>query len=277
MSKIQEALKKIQGTRGPLRVVRDSIALKKPDKVPLHKEEVSQSEIVNADDTETIYFGYDAFEGSAHLSKHPSTRNALDGEFEPVIRRIRSLADSADSSAATSPVIILVCSFGPSPGRTFISLNLAISLAQFGDDSVLLIDGNFRDPEISTALGISERPGFLNLMSENSADFDELIIQTSLGGLSVMSVGDCVTEASGLNEYSAFSSAVDTIRENCATGKVVIVDCTQFSDAMALKNIDGALVMYLVVVRAGKDGVKEIKSGSRRIGDLPAEYILNQA
>ena len=57
----------------------------------------------------------------------------------------------------------LITSPGPLEGKTFISSNLSVSMAQMGH-SVLLVDADMRRPRVHKLFGISSEPGLSNLV-----------------------------------------------------------------------------------------------------------------
>ncbi|HVC46135.1 MAG TPA: CpsD/CapB family tyrosine-protein kinase [Terracidiphilus sp.] len=85
-------------------------------------------------------------------------------------RRLRSKLTQARQEAAIKSV--LISSGMPSEGKTFVTLNLAVSLAREGVNRVLLIDGDLRRPTLHTILGAPNQPGlseYLAGTAESSA------------------------------------------------------------------------------------------------------------
>lgn len=83
---------------------------------------------------------------------------------------------------------VMVTSAVPHEGKSITALNLAISLAQEFDHTVLLVDADLRRPSIHRYLNIDHKPGFSEcLMGE--ADISEAIIGTGIGKLSVITAG----------------------------------------------------------------------------------------
>ncbi len=64
---------------------------------------------------------------------------------------------------------ILVTSPTPGEGKTLVSLNIAITLAQAGK-RVLLVDSDLRKPRLNKTLGLSREPGLSNLLA-SKGDF----------------------------------------------------------------------------------------------------------
>lgn len=83
---------------------------------------------------------------------------------------------------------LMVTSSVPSEGKSITALNLAISLAQEFDHTVLLVDADLRRPSIQSYLGIDSKLGFSDCL-RGAADIGETIIPTGIGRLSVIPAG----------------------------------------------------------------------------------------
>ena len=98
---------------------------------------------------------------SEKAAMNPLINNGVPPNFSEAFRAVRTnvLFSSADDGGRS----IAVTSTGPGEGKTVISSNLAIALAQAGQ-RVLLIDGDMRKPRVHTLLGISQEPGLSNVL-----------------------------------------------------------------------------------------------------------------
>ena len=86
--------------------------------------------------------------------------------------------------------IISVTSTGPGEGKTMVSGNLAISLAETGK-RVILIDADLRRPKVHELLDVPQEPGLSNLLV-GGADASDVVPKTSVPGLWVMPAGRAV-------------------------------------------------------------------------------------
>ena len=86
-------------------------------------------------------------------------------QFSSLAEAFRSLRTSVLLSSANQPPrTLLVSSSQPGEGKTTISVNLSISLAQLGQ-RVLLIDGDMRRPCIRKALGLPKSLGLVSFLT----------------------------------------------------------------------------------------------------------------
>ncbi|MEW5733777.1 MAG: CpsD/CapB family tyrosine-protein kinase [Thermodesulfobacteriota bacterium] len=86
------------------------------------------------------------------------------------------------------PESILVASAFPSEGKTFVSVNLSVAIAQAVSESVLLIDCDLRRPFVHNMLNLENQAGLSQYLS-GKAKLSELIRPTGIEGLSVITSG----------------------------------------------------------------------------------------
>jgi capsular exopolysaccharide synthesis family protein len=100
-------------------------------------------------------------------------------------RQVRTkLAHTASLDTTRS---ILVTSPSPGDGKTTVACNLAAGLALNGR-RILLVDANFRRPEVNKVFGLSNEQGFSDVLNAVAA-FDEVIQETQVPNLAVMAAG----------------------------------------------------------------------------------------
>lgn len=85
--------------------------------------------------------------------------------------------------------LIMVSSASPGEGKSFISLNLAISLACEVDFHVLLVDADFERPVVFDRLGIANEKGLMDLLKDESIDMSAIIKRTNIERLSLIGPG----------------------------------------------------------------------------------------
>lgn len=83
---------------------------------------------------------------------------------------------------------LMITSAVPHEGKSITSLNLAISLAEEYDHTVLLIDADLRRPSIHTYLGLEQSKGFADCLL-GEVDLADTIIPTGIGKLSIITAG----------------------------------------------------------------------------------------
>ena len=102
----------------------------------------------------------------------------------------RPLIDRAlGSSSAPDSRLILLSSALPGEGKTFLTLNLALSMARERDISVLLVDGDLPSTQISRVLGLRDQRGLLDALKDDGLDVESLVLDTDVSNLEVLPAG----------------------------------------------------------------------------------------
>lgn len=76
--------------------------------------------------------------------------------------------------------ILVISSPGSKEGKTFTSVNLAHTIARSATTSVLIIDADIHNPELSQLFGLSKTPGLAELLSDsgkNINDYSEMLFK----------------------------------------------------------------------------------------------------
>jgi capsular exopolysaccharide synthesis family protein len=116
---------------------------------------------------------------------YPLLTGDVPAGFDEAFRALRTnvLFSSAQEGAHT----VVVTSTGPGEGKSLVASNLATSLAQAGQRT-LLIDADMRRPKVHMAFGFNQEPGLSNVMVA-SAKANEAVKKTTVSGLWVMTAG----------------------------------------------------------------------------------------
>ena len=143
-----------------------------------------------------------SFRGTFHLidRKHLRDQGLIEPEgpvtglleeFRIIKRQL--LLTAAESRAGRGPARgerILVCSALPGEGKTFCSVNLALSMAAEKDTEVLLVDADFAKPSVLSTLGLPGGPGLLDALADPRVAVEDCILGTDIPGLFVLPAGN---------------------------------------------------------------------------------------
>jgi exopolysaccharide/PEP-CTERM locus tyrosine autokinase len=97
------------------------------------------------------------------------------------------------------PKTILITSSLKGEGKTFVSSNLAATIAQSLDEHVLLVDADLRNPQLHNVFGLScgREKGLTTHLSEGTS-LEELLCRTSIGKLTVLPAGKAIANPAEL-------------------------------------------------------------------------------
>ncbi len=132
-----------------------------------------------------------------------------------LLRRLKFYKPGSRTSRPKSPKhsgrnTVLVTSTSPAEGKTFTSINLALSLAMEDDIKVLLVDADVPRPRVLHHLGLKSTKGLADKVDNPGLALPELILRDKNSSLSILSEGQKTAKAS---EFFARPELGDTIRE----------------------------------------------------------------
>ena len=185
----------------------------------------------------------------------------------------RALAPGAPEDAR----LILLTSALPGDGKSFITLNLAFSMARERDVSVLLVDGDLPRAQISHLFGIHHEEGLLAALRDDRLDVEPLVYDTDVPGLEILPAG-------GPPEGAAELVASARMREIAARlsgrnpRRLVLFDSPPLlvsAEARALVAVPGQIV---VVTRAGRTPLRAVADAAAQLDKKKLQgIVLNDA
>lgn len=85
--------------------------------------------------------------------------------------------------------LIMVTSARPGEGKTFVSMNLAMSMASEQNLNVLLIDADVKNPSLPRLMGLETDKGLLDVLTDDALDLSDVILRTDIENLSFIPTG----------------------------------------------------------------------------------------
>jgi protein-tyrosine kinase len=202
-----------------------------------------------------------------------------DRQFAEQYRRIkRPLVDKAlaGSAAVGEARVVLVTSALPGDGKTFTSINLALSMALERDMSVLLVDADVAKRHVTDIFGLGDRAGLMDVLSDENTEAESVIVPTTNRGLSILPTGKQVAGASELLSSTRMRKVVAGL---CARNprRIVLMDSPPLlvtNEGRVLVNLAGQVVL---VVRAGETPKQAAQAAIALIDPRQAGgVVLNQ-
>jgi protein-tyrosine kinase len=201
-------------------------------------------------------------------------------ERGPAVEQFRSLRSRIFELRDISPLkTILVSSGVPQEGKSFISTNLALSLARHKNSKVLLIDGDMRRYTLHQILGCESHPGLADYLAGKASVLDVMqrpeLSQTAIAGttpilpnLTFIAGGNGGDKAADLSGSPRFGELIRLVAPHFDW---IIVDSSPVlpvSDAVNLARwCDGVLLV-------ARGGVTKFPVAQRAQSELKASNIL---
>jgi protein-tyrosine kinase len=201
----------------------------------------------------------------------------LERRFADHYRRLkRPLIEKALAGPADMR-LILISSALPGDGKTFTSVNLALSMARERDVSVLLIDADGPRARISEVFGLRREKGLLDALADEALDVESLVRHTDVRGLGILPAGRFIENATELLASTRMHQlAVRLASHN--PRRLIILDSAPLlvsSEARALTRVPGQIVL---VVRAGVTPRRAIQDAVSQVDRQKLQgLVVNQA
>jgi protein-tyrosine kinase len=169
---------------------------------------------------------------------------ALAEEYRIIKRQLLRVAASADHGHR-----VVVTSAQPDEGKTFSTINLALSLAAEQDVDVILVDGDFVRSDVTKKLGLVAGRGLLDMLADPAIALADCVIPTDVPRLAVL---PCGTATARDTEYlsSARMDELLNALEADAPGRIILFDSMPLLAASSGGVIAQHCGQVVVVVRA---------------------------
>jgi protein-tyrosine kinase len=172
---------------------------------------------------------------------------------------------------------VMVSSALPGDGKTFTTLNLALSMARERDHGVILVDGDVAKPHMSKLFNASYEQGLLDVLQHPEMSVESVLLPTDISGLTVLPVGRQSEQATELLASARMREIIQDLVALDPNG-IVLVDSPPIlltSEARVLASLFGQVVL---VVRAGHTPQQAVLDAIELLGEgTQVNLVLNQA
>lgn len=171
----------------------------------------------------------------AVVAEHP--KSAISESF----RNLRSSLFLSSDHEKTK--VILVTSSQPQDGKSFVSVNLASSIAAVGYKTILL-DCDLRRPTLHIKLKENNAVGLTNYMMKKTSA-DEIIRATSISNLDFISAGPIIPNPSELMESGVLDSLINYLKTKY---DYIVIDTTPVgivADAILMMKYSSKVLMVI--------------------------------
>ena len=170
---------------------------------------------------------------------------------------------------------ILVCSAKPGEGKTFCSINLALSLAAERDVEVLLVDADFAKPDVMARLGLDEGPGLLDALADPTIDAERCIVRTDIPTLSLLPAGTHTHNDTELLTSKRTDQVLDALVA-ADPRRIVIFDSPPALAASPASVLAAAVGQVMMVVRADRTSDGDLREAVQLLdGCAHIQLVLN--
>jgi exopolysaccharide/PEP-CTERM locus tyrosine autokinase len=173
--------------------------------------------------------------------------------------------------------VIAITSAVPGEGKTFVATNLAMSIAMEVDHAALLVDGDVLRPSVFNRLDLEPQSGLMDLLVNPRIGSGELIVQTNVPKLALLSAGTAQDRAEELLASAAMDRLLDDLSARFHD-RVIIIDSPPLlvtTESRALAERAGQVVL---VVEADKTPREQVSRAFETLSNCPIVMsVLNKS
>ncbi len=192
-----------------------------------------------------------------------SERQQLIEEYRVIKRPVIKNAIGESAAEIVRGNLIMMTSALPGEGKTYSSVNLAMSIAMEFDRTVLLVDADVARPSVSKLLGIpQDQLGLTDVLDDPSLNLPDVLIRTNIDNLVVLPAGRPHRLSTELLASEGMLKMTKDLSERYAD-RIVIFDSPPLlltSEASVLAGIMGQVILVIEANVTPQQAVKDALS-----------------
>jgi protein-tyrosine kinase len=206
-----------------------------------------------------------------------SPRTQIANEFRVVKRPLLSNVQNRSAAPVERANLIMVTSSVPGEGKTFVSINLAISLAMELDSTVLLVDADVSRPSVLQRLGLSPAPGLLDLLTDPSRSVGEALLRTNIDKLSILPAGAPSGHATELLASVQMTRLLDELATRYAD-RIVVFDAPPLLPSTESRVLATQMGQVVLVVESEQTSQQTLTNALTTLESCPVVLpLLNKS
>ena len=226
-------------------------------------------------DGRVCHLNFERLKAQGYLTPH-SAQSQLAEEMRLLKRPLLRNAFGKGAAPVRYGNLISVTSALPGEGKTFTTLNLAMSMAMELDTTVLMVDADVIKPSLTRLLGLEEEQGLIDVLVHPELDLGSVIVPTDLPKLRVIPAGRRHAHSTELLASEQMEQLAIELSERYPD-RVIVFDAPPLlvtSQAGVLSQLAGQI---LVVVEAGRTPQSAIKDAIAQLDkDKVIGMVLNK-
>ena len=186
-------------------------------------------------------------------------RTQIAEQFRVIKRPLLTNAFNRGPGMIRNGNLIMVTSALAGEGKSFCTVNLAMSIAMEMDRTVLLVDADVARPTVPKILGLGAERGLLDILQDEKLDLADVLIKTNIEKLTLLTAGRRHSHSTELLASQSMAELLKELAERYAD-RVVIFDSPPLlltSEARVLASQMGQIVLVVEAETTSQQAVKE--------------------
>lgn len=185
-------------------------------------------------------------------------------EFRVIKRPLIMNAFQGSAAATRNRNLIMVTSSFPGEGKSFCSINLAISIAMEINHRVLLVDADVAKPSLPGFLGLDADRGLLDVLLDSSLSLPEVMIKTNVEKLTVLPAGRGHRHATELLASEAMNRLLQEMASRYRD-RIIIFDSPPLLATTESRVLAGRVGQIVMVVESEKTTQEALRDALQQI------------
>lgn len=202
-----------------------------------------------------------------------SHRSSLADELRVIKRPLISNAQGKSASPIDSANLVMVTSSLPGEGKTFMAINLALSIAMEVDTTVLLVDADVARPAIPERLGLQPSKGLLDLLTNKSLDISDVLLRTNVERLSILPAGKPQSRATELLASESMTRLVEELASRY-TDRILIFDAPPLLPSTESRVLASHMGQVVLVVESNRTRQSAVNQALATVESCPVVMLL---
>jgi len=203
-------------------------------------------------------------------------RSQLADEFRVIKRPLLNNAQGKSAAPIHRANLMMVTSSLPGEGKTFTSINLALSIAMEVDTTVLLVDADVARPAVLDRIGLSSSAGLLDLLTQPGLDMADVLLKTNVDRLSILPAGTQHARATELLASAGMNRLLDELATRYAD-RIIVFDAPPLLLSTESRALASQVGQVLMVIEADRTTQATVKSALATIENCPVVMtVLNK-
>jgi receptor protein-tyrosine kinase len=204
----------------------------------------------------------------------PDTPRAqIADEFRVIKRPLLANLSGKPGHTVERANLIMVTSSVPGEGKTFVSINLAISIAMELDKTVLLVDADVSRPSVLERLGLTPAAGLLDMLTNPSIAMADVLMRTNIDKLSILPAGAPHGRATELLASDSMNRLLDELAERYSD-RIIVFDAPPLLPSTESRVLATHMGQVVMVVEAEQTPYKTVARALATVESCPVVLPL---
>ena len=199
-------------------------------------------------------------------------RSHMADQYRVIKRPLIANAMGKGAAKVSNGNLIMMTSAMPGEGKSFTSINLAMSIAAELDQTVMLVDADVARPSVLKKLGLGEAPGLLDLL-EGKAEMADVLMRTNIDKLTILPSGRPHPKSTELLASEAMRQLLHDMASRYAD-RIIIFDSPPLLLTTESRVLATQMGQVVVVVHAGKTLQADVMHALSTIETCPIRLLL---